>query len=156
MSNRYNSFIMCCFSLRHHSCVVFLQGGETWFHLSVREREDVCPMAAVELVSSEGSCTDVDFCDKRSTEDFSFNPLDGFERVVVADNLGEFRVVSFERVNHSDCIVIVPHYFHIVYFFCLFVVCNYITETPQFYYINFSIFFIFQLISSSKGIDTTF
>ena len=148
---------MCsCFSLRHHSCVGFLQGGEAWFHLPWREREDVSPVSAVELIGSDNACADIDFRDKRTAEDFSFNPLDGFERVVVTDNLGEFRVVSFEGVNHSDCIVIVPHYFHIVYFFCLFVVCISITGAPQFYYIYFSIFLIFQKTGTCKGIYTAF
>ena len=93
---------------------VLFDGSQSRFHLSVRQREDVRPMAAVEFVRPYRLGSDVHFCSEGSAEDPALDSLDGAESVVVLDNLRQLDIVPLERVNHADCIVIVFHYFHSV------------------------------------------
>jgi hypothetical protein len=115
----------------HNPFVVFLNLSQFRFQLPIGEAQDVRPMATVKLVDSNGFHTHENLCSERSTEDFALHTLDVTEAVVVLQNLGQFRIVTLECVNHSDGVVVVAHDSHSDVF--LFVNYIYITKFNLFF-----------------------
>jgi hypothetical protein len=69
-------------------------------------------MAAVKFIYTNGSRANKHFGYERSTKHPLVKSPYANENVVILNDFSKFCIVLFERVNHTDCIVVVFQYSH--------------------------------------------